>query len=338
MANNEASNEWKKELISCLAPAKGSDLEIPKALLIKDKFIPERVYRYRKINEFLFDELRNSYVWLTNPNKYNDPFDSAHYIDFAKISKNVMKGNLDGILKLCNLKDLLSEDEKNNVDNSEDAMASLFDIIWKKNGEKDENLPPKSEVKKVIEEIISKQHEELLEKSSVYNQEQLLTCSFSERYDSTLMWSHYADEHKGVCIEYSTEWENVPKNPLKLLLYPMIYQEELLDLTYIQEEFVKSKDLNNMTALLCAIHKSKEWEYEREWRIVHLMGANNHGQQFYMPKPSRVILGVRIGQQEKERIINECEKLDIECVSINKSRKKYELMIGGTKGIKHGRK
>ena len=32
----------------------------------------------------------------------------------------------------------------------------------------------------------------------------LATC-FSKRNDSILMWSHYADSHKGVCFEFDYE-------------------------------------------------------------------------------------------------------------------------------------
>ena len=30
-------------------------------------------------------------------------------------------------------------------------------------------------------------------------------CALGERADSILMWSHYADEHAGICIEFDTE-------------------------------------------------------------------------------------------------------------------------------------
>lgn len=30
-------------------------------------------------------------------------------------------------------------------------------------------------------------------------------CSFSTNPKNLLMWSHYADEHKGLCIEYRTD-------------------------------------------------------------------------------------------------------------------------------------
>mgnify|MGYP002227506002 FL=1 len=34
-------------------------------------------------------------------------------------------------------------------------------------------------------------------------QDTVLVGCFSERNDSLLMWSHYADEHRGLCIGYN---------------------------------------------------------------------------------------------------------------------------------------
>ncbi len=43
-------------------------------------------------------------------------------------------------------------------------------------------------------------------KKLVYDiKDSLLVSCFSETCDSILMWSHYADSHKGVCIEFENE-------------------------------------------------------------------------------------------------------------------------------------
>ena len=35
-----------------------------------------------------------------------------------------------------------------------------------------------------------------------------IVASFSRRYDSVLMWSHYSNHHEGICIEYQVEEDN----------------------------------------------------------------------------------------------------------------------------------
>ena len=47
--------------------------------------------------------------------------------------------------------------------------------------------------------------------------------AFSENNKSLLMWSHYADSHKGICVEYSfDDLESCQKPELVLVL--VIYE------------------------------------------------------------------------------------------------------------------
>jgi hypothetical protein len=79
-------------------------------------------------------------------------------------------------------------------------------------------------------------------------------CCFTTKPDSILMWSHYADNHKGICVEFGTNNE-VVCGALKVH-----YADEypFLDLTDNSEE----------QNLLPLISKSTDWAYEDEYRLV----------------------------------------------------------------------
>lgn len=73
-------------------------------------------------------------------------------------------------------------------------------------------------------------------------------CSLSKDYKHTLFWSHYADGHKGCCIEVSTKKENDPATSISYVeSLPEIYEEK------------------EGTELLS--HKSILWQYEDEVRF-----------------------------------------------------------------------
>ena len=104
-----------------------------------------------------------------------------------------------------------------------------------------------------------------------------LTC-FSERVDSILMWSHYADNHKGFCIEYDTEKIDLI---YKRYLLPVIYQKEVYDYTMLavqsDRSFILAMEYLNSDYNLNAVAKgvwipllikAQEWYYEKEWRII----------------------------------------------------------------------
>lgn len=82
--------------------------------------------------------------------------------------------------------------------------------------------------------------------------------------DSTLMWSHYADKHKGVCIGLK-----LPSIDPKQMLFTLHvdYTNEIKGLQY----FNKLGAADDIAFLKWATTKAKCWEYEKEVRSVHFL-------------------------------------------------------------------
>ena len=80
----------------------------------------------------------------------------------------------------------------------------------------------------------------------------------SEVYDSMLMWSHYAQNHMGYCIEYNFKDEDM-------------YYKHLHQVIYTKERHAVSKiDVDDDKKFIyeTTCHKSDVWSYEKEWRII----------------------------------------------------------------------
>ncbi len=96
-------------------------------------------------------------------------------------------------------------------------------------------------------------------------------CSLSKVNDSILMWSHYCNNHNGVCIGLDIDkvMESVPP------MFGIIYLKPLvLDVHY--QEIINRPSAFGPSAeqrMYQWTTKAKEWEYEQEVRLV-------------MPKPS----------------------------------------------------
>lgn len=85
---------------------------------------------------------------------------------------------------------------------------------------------------------------------------------FSKRYDSILMWSHYAKKHSGMIIGFDTKV--APFNKPRFLDYREVkYSKERPIFVHRDNvpEFKKSFDL-------VAESKSDDWSYEQEVRII----------------------------------------------------------------------
>ena len=97
-------------------------------------------------------------------------------------------------------------------------------------------------------------------------------CSMSKVNDSLLMWSHYCNNHKGVCIGLDIEkvMESVPPMFGFIYLKPFV-----LDVHY--QEIIKRPSAFGPSAeqrMYQWTTKAKEWEYEQEVRLI-------------MPRPSQ---------------------------------------------------
>ena len=87
-------------------------------------------------------------------------------------------------------------------------------------------------------------------------------CCFSKNMNEILMWSHYADNHKGVCLEWEIDELDID---IKERLFEISYQDEIITL-----DFVKTNkgflDINISSNGKFLIQKFKNWEYEKEVR------------------------------------------------------------------------
>lgn len=83
--------------------------------------------------------------------------------------------------------------------------------------------------------------------------------------DNTLMWSHYADKHRGICIEYDIgkiyEKDNLIINKVNYNI-PIITNKSIAD-----NEILEIDNINRLIELFSI--KSNEWKYEKEYRILY---------------------------------------------------------------------
>ena len=92
-----------------------------------------------------------------------------------------------------------------------------------------------------------------------FNKIKGITC-FSEHNDNMLMWSHYGGQHRGFCLEFRTEYE--PFNKLR----PVTYSPDIPEIDIAR--FMIDANYEDVFDLFCT--KSIDWNYEYEWRALHV--------------------------------------------------------------------
>lgn len=177
-----------------------------------------------------------------------------------------------------------------------------------------------------------------------------ITC-LTENNDNILMWSHYADSHRGICIEYDVR--RIVKDPYQIIrhLFPVIYCKQRIIRRDIDSLVKNHSDLNKAIEE-CYFYENEEplddliplflikgdmWQYENEWRIVYTR-KNMYDFDDYIlysgnlvfPCISNVYLGYRIHPEIRKNIIEICERLsstgqEVEVYQAKLKNKSYEI-------------
>lgn len=145
----------------------------------------------------------------------------------------------------------------------------------------------------------------------------------SEVYDSILMWSHYAQNHTGFCIEYDFEENNM----FYKRLYPVKYTK---DRCAISKADMSNSNTHWIYKTICS--KSDVWSYEKEWRIVtanfEKMGLKNLEGKYVFDLKTNIkafYLGAKIAENFKKEIIEFGQKNNIHVYQMVLSPNAYDL-------------
>lgn len=246
---------------------------------LKLKYLPPSMFRYRALNDFTLGDLQSSSVYMCNLEHLNDPYECIAKIshrsaelaifgstDFPEMFKELFNSNI-------------TEDEISLIVNSEDLLFKFNEICHHK------GLLSLEDYKVIQSKGKSLLPPHLFERLD----DPMKVCSFSERFDSMLMWSHYSDQHKGICIEYDFS-EHIEVNSF---LYPIVYSDDLFEFSLFQENSTHPSN----QLIISSTRKARDWHYEKEWRLIYpAVEEQNQPGHLVVPTPKAIYLGVRYEQ------------------------------------------
>lgn len=227
----------------------------------REKYIPQELYRYRRIDNKNMDALKKDEIYLTSPYLFNDPYDSTFSIDMELYKNSIILPNIEQKIK-------------------EEIVKTEFE----KSGIGIENVENMHIVYENMNVDISKMDDFIDNNSYTFYNEIIkqeikfkIAC-FSESPNCILMWSHYANQHQGFCIGYDT---SKIENEIIKKIYPVFYHETFFQL--IEDEDLNDKKFNSLI-------KFKDWRYEKEWRLIS-------DEKVLSLKPSKIYLGIKFNDE-----------------------------------------
>jgi hypothetical protein len=144
-------------------------------------------------------------------------------------------------------------------------------------------------------------------------------CCFSETNLNILMWSHYSKNHTGACIQFDEAMlgKTFTGNSL---ISSVRYTQKLKALSFSK---YRDKAVTNWV-----LTKSKDWEYEKEKRIV--LGGNPDTIQRVSPQAIlKIIFGCKTIEKDLVRISDLIEQKGFKWIRVSKMKidcKEYRLI------------
>ena len=121
-------------------------------------------------------------------------------------------------------------------------------------------------------------------------------CCFTETWDIPLMWGHYADQHRGMCLGYEADLNTLGG----CSLLPVLYATDHFSVRVFQFLVDRGAFFQQMI-----LTKQVEWSYEREWRLIRDQGG------LLNPSPLQlkaVIFGLRSDPRNEVRVRSALKK------------------------------
>ena len=172
-----------------------------------------------------------------------------------------------------------------------------------------------------------------IEEETKKNLENLGVCSFSQTRQNQLMWSHYADEHRGFCIGFNK----------KILLNQQPYLHEIevnyqsdyphKEIFLLLDYLIKHKQTDEVEAIISSITfvimktKYTHWSYERELRLTR----DSYGALPFTEKcVNSIVFGLRMSERDKQTLrllLSSDEWKHLKWFQAHKSNKKFGLIF-----------
>lgn len=266
------------------------------------------VYKYTTWSKYSERMLANNQIYFASPGKFNDPFDCAIVPSFRRVTRSQKIRNHASHLMRQN--PTLAESAAMAVARRNPASGRRWVEMQKR----------------------------VLEYQKFAMNQRFGVFSLTTKKDNLLMWSHYADSHKGLCVGFRLK-------SLFALMEQSIYSRRSYlsfeKVNYVEKYPVWNFMTDDSASLLDSVLKTKSvcWQYENEYRMIQgMMGGNGQGETLRESERktnleedaiAEVILGINTSDKDKNAIaeILKAKKRRPRFFQATKSNTKFELAL-----------
>ena len=256
--------------------------------------LPENLYHFRPVTTKSLDAFSHGRIYFNTPEKFNDPYDCLPYINMEIVEGFCKSIDINNEISLAqSMRDGTYRENINQPLGIRTYLNGLAVFVSQMDG-----VEFQQRIKTLQAATQENIHAYLLNKSKgvriglvdAFKKDIHIACLSANIY-SMLMWSHYADSHKGFVLEYDplkfftynnckncTEFEKCEYIHL-IDIFPVLYENERYDITeyavealhrqcfYSESENVPFTVGDTLFTMKVLMQKNPVWAYEKEWRL-----------------------------------------------------------------------
>ncbi len=250
----------------------------------RNKEFPPRLFKYRSFSDLTLEMLVTDQVYFADPSTFNDPLDTKPHLS-ADISSVELEQILTKLVEQRENAEMTAAASRikysgpKTIDHiSRHSRRRAERLISEIRYESENPMYDEYELDDPFHQILSSRvQEELLRR---YDRG---VFSLAERDDCPLMWSHYGDQHRGICIGFSL------RNDESSLVYQMKYDgSRLVNASRVSAMLKGDHAAQQEVDQAVLANKARDWQYEKEWRVIGERGLQDSGLEL-----EEIVFGMR---------------------------------------------
>lgn len=211
---------------------------------------PKFLYKFYSWNKsYNRDLIIHNQIYFSSVDKFNDPFENIVPIDYTNFD---YKDWIERIIEINKSKGIY-----NNLSNNSITAHAISDYLEQVAKGRLQNL----------DEMNRLQYE--------YRKKYFAIFSMSATKKNILLWFHYSNSHKGICISYSTPElikfirDKYSEDGYEILLEKVDYYRVFP--FFDRREYDDPRDF----MIKSLVTKSSDWKYEKEYRLISNLNKIN---------------------------------------------------------------
>lgn len=271
---------------------------------------PKRLYKYRHFDDLTIECIVHDMVYFADPRSFNDPLDTRPSLELD-VDEDALREMLKTLVKRRTKDEVNAATKTGKIpwptaaDDIETHSRLQAEQVVRE-VEYNATNPDDADLKSLLGHYIEG---ELLRRyqSGIFCLAGLATCP--------LMWSHYGDQHRGICIGYSV--------PPGAAVHKVSYGgSRLIQASKVAAMLAGNDGARRQVDDAVLLRKASPWRYEREWRLIGPQGL-----QFSTLEMEELIFGIKCGSAVKYTLLKalECRERPVEFSEISEVRGSFPL-------------